>query len=276
MIAESFGTAIHDTACTKTVCGTSWLQNFVKNGGKVLSTQRSHRPFKFGHGSVIYSEKAITIAAKIGKTGCKINVEVVSIKLALLLSNESLKRAGAELDIPNDEAVMFGEKLKLELTSSGHYCVSITGHQNGEEIEDIMYSTTTFQGMSGVEKRKSLLKLHHQFGHANVAKLAQLLKSADIKDKQSLILLQEVVDGCNTCQKFKKPSHARPAVGLPRASNFNDTVAVDLHQLGSNIWYLHMIDEFSRFSSACIVYNKKPETFIELDVGFLFMGLPKD
>ena len=25
-----------------------------------------------------------------------------------------------------------------------------------------------------------------------------------------------------------------------------------------------MIDEFSRFSCACIVYNKKPETFIEM------------
>ena len=110
---------------------------------------------------------------------------MVPIELPLLLSKESLNRAGAELDIPNDEAVLFGEKLKLELTSSGHYCVSTTGHQNGEEIEDIMYSTATFQGMSGVEKRKSLLKLHHQFGHANVAKLAQLLKSADIKDKQT-------------------------------------------------------------------------------------------
>ena len=130
-----------------------------------------------------------------------------------------------------------------------------------------MYPTATFQGMSGVEKRKSLLKLHHQFGHANAAKLVQLLKSADIKDKQSLILLQEVVDGCDTCQKFKKPS-PRPAVGLPPARDFNDTVAVDLHQLGSNIWYLHMIDEFSRFNSACIVYNKKPETFIEMFIKY--------
>ena len=28
-------------------------------------------------------------------------------------------------------------------------------------------------------------------------------------------------------------------------------------------WYLHMIDEFSRFSSACIVYNKFIEMFIK-------------
>ena len=245
LIAESYGTAILDTACTKTVCGKSWLKNFVEKGGKVLSTQKSHRPFKFGHGSLIYSDKVVTIAAKIGKTNCKIKVEVVPIELPLVLSKESLKRAGAELDIPNDEAILFGEKLKLELTSSGHYCVSIMGNQNKDEVEDVMYSKTTFQGMNDAEKRKKLLKLHYHFGHASAMKLIQLLKSADIKDEQLFIILQEVVDGCDTCQKFKR-SPPRPVVGLPRASDFNETVAVDLHQLGSNIWYLHIIDEFSR------------------------------
>ena len=142
--------------------------------------------------------------------------------------------------------------------------VLLTGHQNRDE------------GMSGVEKRMNLLTLHHQFGRANAAKLAQLLKSADIKDRHSLILLQEVVDGCDTCRKFKKPS-PRPAVGLPRTSDFNDTVAVELHQLGSNIWYLHMINEFSTFSSTCIVYDKKPETFIEMFIKhwISFYGAPK-
>ena len=48
----------------------------------------------------------------------------------------------------------------------------------------------------------------------------------------------------------------RPAVGLPRAYDFNDTVAMDLHQLGPNLWYLHLIDEFCRFSNAAIIKSK--------------------
>ena len=256
LIAEFCGTAILDTTCTKTVCETSWLQNFLENGGKVLSTQISHRPapFKFGHGTVIHSDKAITIAGKIGKTDCKINVEVIPIQLPLLLSKESLKRAGAELDLLNDEAVLFGEKLKLELTSSGHYCVSITGHQNRDEIEDVMHSTAKFHGMSGVEKRKSLLKLHHQFAHANAAKLAQLLKSANIKDKQSLILLQEVMDGCDTCQKFKKPS-PRPQLVYPRVVTLMTLLLLIF--INWEVIYGIYIDD-------SIVYNKNPETFIEI------------
>ena len=57
----------------------------------MLVTQESHRPLKFGHGSLVYSYKLVTIAAKIGKTNCKIRAEVVPIELPLLLSKESLK-----------------------------------------------------------------------------------------------------------------------------------------------------------------------------------------
>jgi hypothetical protein len=86
---------------------------------------------------------------------------------------------------------LFGENLKLELTSSGQYCIGILGNDNSNEADNVMYS-------------------------------------ADIKDEQLFITLQEVVNGCETCVKFKK-SPARPVVGLPQASDFNETVAVDLH-----------------------------------------------
>ena len=33
-------------------------------------------------------------------------------------------------------------------------------------------------------------------------------------------------------------------VGLAKADDFNDTVAMDLHQLGSNIWYLDLTMNF--------------------------------
>jgi hypothetical protein len=58
--------------------------SIIKKCGKVLSTLKSHRPFKFGHGSLVYSDEVITIAATIGKINCKIRAEVVPIELALL------------------------------------------------------------------------------------------------------------------------------------------------------------------------------------------------
>lgn len=39
------------------------------------------------------------------------------------------------LDMENDKAIMFSQPVKLEFTSSGHYCVNIGG--NGGNLKDI-------------------------------------------------------------------------------------------------------------------------------------------
>ena len=45
-------------------------------------------------------------------------------------------------------------------------------------------------------------------------------------------------------------------MGLPKATEFNQTVSVDLHYLEPNTWYLHIIDKFSRFRNAVIIRKK--------------------
>ena len=41
------------------------------------------------------------------------------------------------------------------------------------------------------------------------------------------------------------------------ASDFNEMISMDLHQLEDSIWYLHMIDIFTRFSAGAIVRTKE-------------------
>ena len=53
------------------------------------------------------------------------------------------------------------------------------------------------------------------------------------------------VTKCNTCLQFKH-STTRPALAFLKADDFNQTISVDLHYLERNLWYLHMIDEFTR------------------------------
>ena len=55
----------------------------------------------------------------------------------------------------------------------------------------------------------------------------------------------------------------RPAIGFPVASRFNETVAMDLKSMGNNLYILHMIDHATRYSSACLIRNKKKETIIK-------------
>ena len=51
--------------------------------------------------------------------------------------------------------------------------------------------------------------------------------------------------------------------GLPRATNFNQSVAKDVHYNNKNIWYFHIIDESPHYSNAVIIRNKHPNIIIK-------------
>ena len=75
-------------------------------------------------------------------------------------------------------------------------------------------------------------------------------------------MLTEIVERCEVCERYRKQPQ-KPAVGFPKATDFNETVAVDLHELGKNLWYLHIIDEFTRFSAGAIMTCKRPSVFVQ-------------
>lgn len=58
--------------------------------------------------------------------------------------------------------------------------------------------------------------------------------------------------------------------GHGKATTFNGTISMDLHELQSNIWYMHIIDEFSRYSNAVIIRSKAAVVKAFLKQGELF------
>ncbi|CAC5364881.1 unnamed protein product [Mytilus coruscus] len=83
-----------------------------------------------------------------------------------------------------------------------------------------------------------------------------------MNNADTLDLLPSVCENCDICMTNKRPS-SKPVVGLPLATEFNETVAVDLHELEHNVWYLHIIDEFTRFSAGSIMKTKKGSEFVK-------------
>ena len=67
--------------------------------------------------------------------------------------------------------------------------------------------------------------------------------------------IDNVISNCEICIKYRK-APPKPIVGFSKASDFNDTISIDLHQLLPNVWYMHIIDEFSRLSNAAIIKSK--------------------
>lgn len=157
----------------------------------------------------MYSTKSLKIPATIGQTKCHIETEVVPADVPLLLSKASMKRAGTVLDMEHGRAIMFNKPVKLDFTSSGHYCVNLMDNKcENTKKEDHVLTTTEdstpeekecqleeenqleneiliiTEEMSTTTKQKMLLKLHKQFGHASADKLQKLIKSSGNNDAE--------------------------------------------------------------------------------------------
>ena len=86
------------------------------------------------------------------------------------------------------------------------------------------------------------------------------MKNAGYIDKDVYKMVDEISNNC-VYKKYKKVP-PKPVVGLPRATDFNQSVAIDLHYIDMNLWHFHIIDEFSRYSNAVIMRSKHPNIII--------------
>ena len=102
-----------------------------------------------------------------------------------------------------------------------------------------------------------------QFGNASGNNLKNLLKIAGLFSTEISKLVNKIYDNCIVFKTHKEPP-PRPVVGLPKATTFNYNVAMDLHSLDKNIWYFHMIDEFTRFNNATTINPSRPLHFRKL------------
>ena len=267
-VTEAYNTAVIDTACTKTVCGSKWLYKFIESldekSQNEITFRESKTPFKFGDGETKYSYQLVKFPANIGGFECFIEAEVVDCDIPLLLSKDSLKRAQTILDINNDKVSMFGKQVDVQFTSSGHYCIDIVDNKDkssiGVDFKEVVLLTNSTTPKQ--KKRDILLKLHIQFGHSSANRLISLLKSTGSIDSETQSMINDISSKCVVCHKLQRPQ-AKPVVGFSLASDFNQIVAMDLHQIDNNFYYLHIIDLFSRLSAAAIIRKKDPQVIVD-------------
>jgi len=83
------------------------------------------------------------------------------------------------------------------------------------------------------------------------------MKNNNVFDEEFKECIVEVCSNCRFCEQYKK-APLKPVVSLPRATELNDIVAMDLKEYQHNkVWILHLIDLATRFSAARFVYTKQ-------------------
>ena len=86
---ETFGMAILDSGCTKTVCGSAWFEGYLDT--LTLSERNSvwsevlPAKFGFGDGTIYNSERVYHIPVHIGNQAATLLTHVVDCSIPLLL-----------------------------------------------------------------------------------------------------------------------------------------------------------------------------------------------
>ena len=267
LMRETINKAILDSGCTKTVCGNNWLkcyrETLNESENDNIKLLESSSSFKFGDGNVVKSVGKVFIPIELSGKKVKLATEVINKNLPLLLSRESMKKAKTVINFHDGTCYMFGNKQNLQMTSNGHFCVPLnkTSFDREGNTSHMILFNDKLENKNESERMRIAKKLHQQFAHANSNRLIKLLKDGGVKDKDFHKMIVKVEEKCEICSKFKK-APSLPTVCFPRASEFNQHIAIDLKHFPP-LYMLHTIDHFTRFSRASVIKSTKAEVIVE-------------
>ena len=237
-----------------------------------MTTKNVRRSVVFGGGEkskVLYS---VSLPVVIGDISCFLDVSVIPGNLPLLLSEKSMSKAKFIIDFARNKVLLpTGYEIAVTRASSGHMLLDILKHEKNDYI--------LFPESKSLSEAE-ISKLHRQFGHCSADKLSSLVRNAGNKVSASIETIGKIIEKCEICRQFGRSS-PKPVTCLPLSVSWNETIAMDLHkmvELGKGVWYLHIIDLFTRFSVAIFIKNKRAETIVEqfaINWGLAF-GFPKN
>ena len=110
--------------------------------------------FKFGSGKRYNSLGLWKIPLNIAGKDVMLETDLGKVELPCLISRAALKRAQCTLLLETDEAIIYGKKVNLDLTNSGHYALPIRGQDQSEEV------FVNITGSDKIEKAKKLVHHH--------------------------------------------------------------------------------------------------------------------
>ena len=219
LASESWNTAELDSGATNTVAGKEWYNCYISSLSFDEKTKiRRHKGtniYRFGDGNLFTAIENIDIPIVLGKQHVMLNTGILASDFPLLLSRKSLKKADRTLDFKNDNAIVFGESVKLITTKPGHYTISISPNKTvlNNLTTGISTNITLITTQTGKSKYDIALKLHLQFAHPPPERIVKLLNSAGDpwKDDDELkSLIKKVSDECQICQVYRKAPPPSP------------------------------------------------------------------
>ncbi|CAE7772812.1 unnamed protein product, partial [Symbiodinium sp. CCMP2456] len=137
---------ITDTACAKSVAGTTWLQSYsdlVKDSLGKPEFVRESEAFKFGTGKVHHSAFYVLVKFKLGDKVVEMKTSIINGDIPLLLSKGALAQLGMVYDVAANRASFNKVGLAnfdLVTTSSGHPAIPIAPPRSEDDGAKLVIS----------------------------------------------------------------------------------------------------------------------------------------
>ena len=133
LASDSWNAAVLDSGAKNTIAGKEWSNCYISSLSFDEKTKiRCHRGtniYRFGNGNLFTAIEKVGIPLALGKQHVMPNTDIIVSDIPLLLSRKSMKKNDMTLDFNNDNAVVFGESVKLIITKSGHYTIPVSPYK---------------------------------------------------------------------------------------------------------------------------------------------------
>ena len=263
---ETENQAILDSGCPKTVGGKHWLRVYIQSLNQIEKFKNFNpeevsekEKFKFGPSQIYESNQAVIIPINIGGEYRKLKMSVVDANIPCLIGRDHMTKWRGKLDF-SEKTITIDDKIKMKLkvNSKGHYTVDMFNN----EAEIMKICETLFNQNDAEEMSKILEKIHKVTAHKSAEQMVRFVRNSKLYNKNCDKLIQEIVSNCKVCQTFRK-SQERPKVSMPKSTEINSVVSLDLKELFSEKKYiLYLTCETSHYIRGKVISDKKPETII--------------
>ena len=229
------------------MAGKPWIDLHAESRGlRQFKTEKCSKVFKFGPSLTQEAKEKVVIPVKIGSKTRILEVYVIKSTLPLLLSSSELIKWGAVQDYASSTLTVDNEVIKLNKMDSGHYGIDLGRTEevmNCYTVDEVFNQDKNYQ-------RKEIKKIHKIMGHPSADKLIEVYRNRGTLNKKLTEIIRQCYDNCKICKKHSK-NQPRPKVGLPKASEANEVISLDLKNVSSLIkkpedkrYILYFTDEF--------------------------------
>merc|ERR1712105_210462 len=194
---------------------------------------------------------------------------IESNEVNFLCGEETLVDWRTVLDFEDGKLGFKEQKKRVDLIKRSHLVVKLEliGKWNEDEAVFLVREEKDIKSINAVRQ------IHKKLNHKSKEKMFYAFQNAGKLNETTRKTIEKVLDDCGICKRYSR-AKSKPSVAIPRATDFNSIVSIDLKSVG-NKYILWMICTFTKFIKGAVVNDKNPETIIKalhnswcMDIGF--------